>query len=123
MYIDITFRELQPESPDKFDFETIAEKNNIERWKMEGKHAVLRFVCDIPDDNMMHKDIPDWLFDLTGDGTFYDTSYGKGYSPNYGSEIFIKYHEAAVRALGEYFSDGFVSYVELGVSVTGETGI
>lgn len=114
VYIDITFRELQPESPDKFDFETIAEKNNIERWKMEGKHAVLRFVCDIPDDNLMHKDIPDWLFDLTGDGTFYDTSYGKGYSPNYGSEIFIKYHEAAVRALGEYFSDGFVSYVELG---------
>ena len=66
-----------------------------DRWKTEGKHAVLRFVCDIPDDNLMHKDIPDWLFDLTGDGTFYDTSYGKGYSPNYGSEIFIKYHEAA----------------------------
>lgn len=114
VYIDITFRELQPESPDKFDFEAIADKNNIDYWRAEGKHAVLRFVCDIPDDYLTHMDIPDWLYDLTGDGTFYDTSYGKGYSPDYSNEVFMKYHESAVRALGEYFSDGFVSYVELG---------
>lgn len=113
VYIDITFRELQPDSPDSFAFEVIAEANDIELWRSEGKHAVLRFICDKPRDEA-HMDIPDWLYELTGDGTVYDTSYGKGYSPNYSNEIFIKYHKAAISALAEYFSDGFVSYVELG---------
>ncbi len=113
VYIDITFRELQPESPDTFNFEEITENNNIDLWKSQGKHAVLRFVCDVPSDQV-HKDIPDWLYDLTADGTFYDTSYGKGYSPDYNNEIFIKYHKQAVAALADYFADGFVAFVELG---------
>lgn len=113
VYIDITFRELQPKGPESFDFEAIASENHIEQWKSEGKHAVLRFVCDIPRDSA-HMDIPDWLYQLTGDGTFYDTSYGKGYSPDYSNEVFIQYHKAAVKALGEYFSDEFVAFVELG---------
>lgn len=113
VYIDITFRELQPDSPNSFNFEGIVEENNIELWKSQGKHAVLRFVCDKPTDEA-HMDIPDWLYELTKDGTAYDTSYGKGYSPNYGNEVFIKYHKAAISAIAGYFSDGFISYVELG---------
>ena len=113
VYIDITFKELQPESPDNFNFEEIAEENNIDLWKSRGKHAVLRFVCDVPSEQA-HKDIPNWLYDLTADGTSYNTSYGKGYSPNYNNEIFIKYHKQAVAALASYFSDGFVAFVELG---------
>lgn len=113
VYIDITFRELQPDDSDHFDFEGIAAENNIELWKSQGKHAVLRFVCDIPGDSA-HMDIPDWLYEMTGDGTIYDTSYGRGYSPNYNNETFIQYHKSAIRALGEYFSDGFVAYVQLG---------
>lgn len=113
VYIDVTFRELQPNSPHEFDFETIAEENNIEMWKKQGKHAVLRFVCDRPDDEE-HSDIPHWLMELTGDGSFYDISYGKGYCPDYTNEIFIEYHKNAVKALAEYFDDGFVSYVQLG---------
>lgn len=112
VYIDITFRELQPESPDSFNFGEIAEGNNIDLWKAQGKHAVLRFVCDKPTDDA-HMDIPDWLYELTADGTIYNTSYGKGYSPNYSNEVFMKYHKAAVSGLAEYFSDGFVSYIEL----------
>lgn len=113
VYIDITFRELQPDRPGSFEFESIAEENNIAYWKSQGKHAVLRFVCDIPGESS-HMDIPDWLYILTGDGTFYDTAYGKGYSPDYSNEVFIQYHKAAIAALGEYFSDDFVSFVELG---------
>lgn len=113
VYIDITFAELQPDSPGEFDFSFIEKKNNLAFWKSQGKHAVLRFICDYPR-NAPHMDIPQWLYDLTGDGDFYDISYGKGYSPDYSNEVFIAYHQKAVSALGEYFSDGFVSYVQLG---------
>lgn len=113
VYIDITFRELQPDSPDVFNFEEICEDNYVDLWKSQGKHAVLRFVCDKPSDEA-HMDIPEWLYKLTSDGTSYDISYGKGYSPNYSNETFIKYHKAAISAIADYFSDGFISYVELG---------
>ena len=36
-----------------------------------GKHAVLRFVCDFPEDET-HSDIPDWLMSKTGDGVYYE---------------------------------------------------
>ncbi len=113
VYIDITFKELQPDNPDEFDFESIENENNIKSWKEQGKHAVLRFICDYPSDES-HSDIPDWLMELTDDGTYYDTSYGMGYSPDYNNETFIYYHEQAIKALAEYFDDGFVSYVQLG---------
>ena len=113
VYIDITFRELQPDAPDQFDFEAIAQSNHIDLWKSQGKHAVLRFVCDLPGEKK-HMNIPDWLYALTADGTFYNTSYGKGYSPDYSNEVFMKYHKQAIAAVADYFSDGFVSFVELG---------
>ena len=113
VYIDITFAELQPDSPEEFDFTSIAEENHLELWKSHGKHAVLRFICDLPG-SKAHMDIPQWLYDLTGDGDFYDISYGKGYSPDYTNEVFMHYHQKAIAALGEYFSDEFVCYVELG---------
>ena len=113
VYIDVTFKELQPLGPDNFDFESIEEENNIDLWKSRGQHAVLRFVCDKPGDEL-HTDIPDWLMELTGDGVYYETSYGKGYSPDYNNETFKKFHKNAINALAEYFDDGFASYVELG---------
>lgn len=114
VYIDITWRELEPEEG-VFAWEAIEEENHVERWKSEGKHAVLRFVCDKPSDEA-HMDIPDWLYKKTGGGgTHYDMEYGKGYSPDYDNETFIACHERAIRALGERFgSDSFYSYVELG---------
>ncbi len=114
LYMDITWRELEPEEG-VYDWTSIEEENQLNRWRKEGKHMVLRFVCDKPDEEE-HMDIPDWLYEKTGhDGTWYDMEYGKGFAPDYENEIFIQYHEKAVAALGEYLGqDGFVSYVELG---------
>lgn len=113
VYVDVTFRELEPEEG-VYAFEQIEKDNRLDYWKKEGKHVVFRFVCDYPRENV-HMDIPDWLYKKTGDGVQYDISYGKGYSPNYENEVFIKYHAEAIKALGNYFGkDTFFSYIELG---------
>ena len=114
VYMDVTFAELEPEEG-QFAFAEFEKKNHMERWRSEGKHAVLRFVCDIPREQA-HKDVPEWLFDkMDGAGTYYDTDYGMGYSPDYQNQAFIHYHGEAVKALGErYGNDPFVKYVELG---------
>ncbi|MCR5770542.1 MAG: DUF4832 domain-containing protein [Butyrivibrio sp.] len=113
VYIEITWAELEPEQG-VYDFESIEEKNNLEEWRSAGKNAVLRFICDDPSDEK-HMDIPEWVYKMTKDGKYYDTSYGMGYCPDYSNEDFIEAHNEAVKALGEYFSgDSFVRYVELG---------
>lgn len=114
VYIDITFRELEPEEG-VFAFEQIEEDNHIALWKSQGKHAVLRFVCDIPGQEE-HLDIPDWLYEKTNRaGSHYDHSSGKGFSPDYANPVFIESHARAVQALGKRFGrDKFVAYVQLG---------
>lgn len=114
VYLDITWRELEPEKG-VFAWESIESENHLAKWREMGKHVVLRFVCDIPDDES-HMDIPDWLYESTGrDGSWYDISYGKGYAPNYNNPEFIRSHADAVAALGAYLGgDGFVRYIELG---------
>lgn len=115
VYIDLTWRELEPERG-QFDWDTIAETNHLARWRAEGKHAVLRFVCDLPGAEA-HRDIPDWLYAATGDGMDYDIDYGCGYCPNYANAVFREEHHRALREIGRYFSENwgaFVSYVELG---------
>ncbi|WP_051226429.1 DUF4832 domain-containing protein [Butyrivibrio sp. MC2013] len=112
VYIDITWAELEPYEG-VYALDEIAKANHIAKWKEEGRHAVLRFVCDIPGKEP-HRDMPDWL---TGkiSGTDYDMTYGRGYSPDYNDEVLIEYHAKAIKALGDYFgADDFVSYVELG---------
>lgn len=114
LYVDITWRELEPEEG-VFAWEEIEEENQFDRWRLEGKHIVLRFVCDLPGDEA-HMDIPDWLYKKTGGaGTAYHNSYGYGFCPDYSNSKFITYHQKAVDALRErYGQDTFVSYVELG---------
>lgn len=113
VYIEVTWAEFEPEQG-VYDFDTIETDNHLQEWRNAGKNAVLRFVCDDPTDED-HMDIPDWVYKMTGDGKKYDTSYGKGYCPNYSNEDFIAAHNEAIKALGEYFSkDSFVRYVELG---------
>ena len=100
LYMDITWAELEPEEG-VYAWDSIEEENQINRWKKEGKHLILRFVCDIPGDEK-HMDIPRWLYEKTGeDGTWYDGEYGKGYSPDYNNKVFIEEHEKAIKALGE----------------------
>lgn len=115
VYIDLTWRELEPERG-QFDWAAIAEANHLSRWRAEGKHAVLRFVCDLPGKEA-HRDIPDWLYAATGDGMDYDIDYGRGYCPNYANAVFREEHHRALREIGRYFTENwgaFVAYVELG---------
>ena len=59
-------------------------------------------------------DIPQWLYERTADGVFYDMEYGKGYAPDYENREFIDAHEKALTALAEYCNrDTFVAYVSL----------
>lgn len=113
VYIGLTWKMWEPRQGE-YDTDSLEEMFHIERWKSENKHAVLRFICDIPQDER-HMDIPEWLYERTRDGEFYDNGYGAGYSPDYENEYFRERHSLAVEALAEYCNqDDFVSYVELG---------
>lgn len=115
LYMDITWRELEPQEG-MFDWEAIEAENQIDRWREEGRHIVLRFVCDVPGQKA-HLDIPDWLYEKTNHaGTWYAYADNRqGFSPDYGNASFIAYHARAIQALGDrYGRDGLVSFVELG---------
>lgn len=113
IYVDVTWRELEPEEG-VYDFAKIAEENHFVMWKSKGKKVVFRFLCDLPG-REAHLDIPDWLYEKTGDGTVYDCEYGKGYSPDYTNPLFVEYHKKAIEALGqEYGQDTFICYVQFG---------
>ncbi len=129
VFVELPFSELEPQKG-VFDFDAIEEKYHLSYYREAGKHAVLRFVCDIPGETA-HRDIPDWLYEMTGDGSDYDNESGKGYSPNYGNTDFIEAHGEALSRLAQWCQkDSFVSYVEMGsigphgtcsVEGTGET--
>lgn len=114
VYADLTWRDFEPQEG-IYDFGAFELKQQLARWRMEGKRVVFRFTLDVPRDDA-HMDIPDWLFEkINGDGDFYDNSYGKGFSPNYSNPLLLKYHRLAVEALGDrYGKDGFFAFVELG---------
>ena len=113
VYIGLTWKEWEPVKG-QYDTDALEEKFHIAQWKEQNKHAVLRFLCDVPGD-AEHMDIPQWLYERTGDGTYYNTSYGSGYSPDYSNEFFRERHALAIQALADYFNeDGFLAYVELG---------
>lgn len=114
LYMDITWAELEPEEG-QYNWESIDKENQLSRWRKEGKHIVLRFVCDVPGQEK-HMDIPEWLYEKIGhEGTWYDVEFGKGFAPDYNNEEMIRYHAKAVEALGEHLGkDGLISYIELG---------
>lgn len=114
LYMDITWAELEPEEG-QYAWESIEKENQLSRWREEGKHIILRFVCDVPGKEQ-HMDIPEWLYEKTDHaGTWYNTGLGSGFAPDYNNEQLIQYHEKAVKALGEHLGqDGLISYIELG---------
>lgn len=114
LYMDITWAELEPKEGE-YNWESIEKENQLSRWKKEGKHIILRFVCDVPGKEK-HMDIPEWLYEKTGHtGTWYDVEFGKGFAPDYNNEQMIYYHAQAVKTLGEHLGgDGLISYIELG---------
>lgn len=114
VYADLTWRDFEPQEG-IFDFSAFETRNQLQRWRAEGKRVVFRFILDKPG-HEKHLDIPDWLFDkIDEDGDFYDHNYGKGFSPNYSNSILINSHQKAIRTLGErYGQDDFIAYIELG---------
>ncbi len=113
VYMNLKWSDLEAEEG-IYDWNTIYEENHLELWKSRGKHLVFRFVCDYPGSEE-HMDIPQWLYDKTGDGEFYDCEYGKGYCPDYNNEVFIEAHKKVIKEIGDHFSrDDFLAYVELG---------
>ena len=113
VFILLKWDEWEPQDGE-YDIDGLERRCNLDKWRAEGKHAVLRFVCDVPG-TADHTDIPGWLYDKTGNGIHYNTEYGKGYSPDYSDKTFREYHDRAIHALAEYCNnDGFVSFVQLG---------
>ncbi len=113
VYIQVLWSEWEP-TEGFYDIESLEKKFHIQKWKSEGKNAVLRFICDVPGDEQ-HMDIPLWLFGEAHDGVYYDGDLGKGYCPDYSNEYFRERHRLAIEALAEYCNkDDFVAYVELG---------
>jgi hypothetical protein len=113
VYAEILWSELEPEEG-RFDWDNFENVHHLSRWRDEGKKLVLRFVCDKPGKEA-HMDIPNWLYDKTGDGAEYDISYGKGYCPDYNNEDFIAAHEKAIKEIADHFrGENFLAYVELG---------
>lgn len=114
VYADLTWRDLEPREG-QFDFTAFETRNQLARWRMEGKRVVFRFVMDVPSDEP-HMDLPDWLFEkIGGSGDFYDLEYGRGFSPDYADPVLIDFHRKAIQILGEkYGGDDFFAYIELG---------
>ena len=112
-YLELRWHEVEPEEG-VYAWEAIEQKYGLAALREQGIHLVLRFVCDVPGKEP-HLDIPDWLYAQTGDGSWYDTAYGKGYSPDYADETFRAAHHRVLGALAAFLgTDGFVTYVELG---------
>ncbi len=113
VYIGLTWAMWEPEEG-MYDIEGLEKEFHITQWKAQKKHAVLRFICDLPDDEE-HMDLPVWLYEKTGDGARYSNAYGKGYAPDYSNSYLRERHKKAIAALAEYCNrDSFVAYVELG---------
>lgn len=112
-YLELTWREVEPEEG-QYAWADIEKKYDLAALRAQGIHLVLRFVCDVPGKEQ-HLDIPDWLYEQTGDGSWYHTSYGQGYSPDYANPVLRAAHRRVIAALAEQFDpDGFAAYVELG---------
>lgn len=113
VFIMLPFSEWEPREG-WFDIAGIEKKYHVKEYMAAGKHAVLRFVCDLPGKEA-HKDVPDWLYQKTGDGVTYDDTSGRGYTPDYTNSVFLNAHKEALAALADWCRDSsFVAYVEIG---------
>ena len=115
VYARLRWRDFEPEEG-VYDFDAFERVNHLNQWFKAGKHLILRFVMDVPDDKR-HLDIPDWLYDLMGAdaGLYYENEYGMGFSPNYTHLLLMEKHQAALNALAQrYDAHPSVAFIELG---------
>jgi hypothetical protein len=114
-YMLVTWRELEPERG-KLAFEELEQRFHFQAWQERGVKLILRFVMDYSEDERVHKDIPDWLYEeLNGDGIWYDAEVGKGFSPNYENPLLLERHQELMQRLGErYNGDPRIAFIALG---------
>ncbi|MED4752934.1 DUF4832 domain-containing protein [Brevibacillus choshinensis] len=114
VYANISWRMLEPEKGD-YQFEQVEKELHLDQWADKGAKFIIRIIMDYPEEKT-HLNIPDWLYrELNGDGEWYENSYGKGFSPNYGNPLLISYHQKLIEHLGEHYkNDPRLAFVELG---------
>lgn len=113
VYVNILWDEIEKEEG-QYDFDFLESKYNFDYWRSQNKKAIFRVVLDRPQDDV-HKNIPDWLYEKTKDGKFYDVSYGKGYCPDYSNVALQEAHQKLIEALAtKYVDDDFLAFIELG---------
>lgn len=113
-HANLSWRELEPEKG-KYAFDAVEKRFNFALWKQRGVHLILRVILDYPREQS-HMDIPDWLYEEIGrSGKWYDSDYGKGFSPDYCHPALIQNHERLLNALGErYNQDPLIAFIQLG---------
>lgn len=113
-HANLYWKEIEPRQG-MYDFKAIEKKYNFELWRSKGVKLVIRVVLDYPRKER-HMDIPDWLYtEIGGDGTWYKTDYGQGFSPNYANSILISHHEKLIAALAKrYENDPLIAFIQLG---------
>lgn len=114
VHANLTWRELEPVQG-QYAFDEIEKTIQFDKWKENGVKIILRVILDDPG-TRSHMDIPDWLYEETDrKGTWYDVSYGKGFSPDYMNPELISYHKKLIEALGNrYNSDPTIAFIQLG---------
>ncbi len=117
VYAEVTWAELEAEKG-VYDFESFEEQNHLDEWWSDGKRVILRFVTDRPGEEG-HKDIPEWLVKEMGGeilaGSWYSTTQGSGFSPDYSNIAMRDAHRKVIAALAErYDLHPGVAYVEIG---------
>lgn len=114
VHMNIYWKDLEPEKG-VYKFYDLEKTFNFRYWKNKNTKIIIRLILDYPNkDNEMT--IPKWLYDeISGDGTWYNTSYGKGFSPNYENKTLIKYHENLIKELGKrYNNSNDIAFIQLG---------
>ncbi len=114
VYINASWRELEPQKG-VYRFDLLEKENKFDYWASKNVKIILRINMDYPGSSS-HLDIPDWLYNETGkDGTWYDISYGKGYSPNYSNKTLIGYHKLLITALAKrYNPNAQIAFIAVG---------
>lgn len=114
VYINTTWRELEP-IKEQYAFQLLENKYQFDHWRSKRVNIIFRLNMDFPS-NKKHMDIPDWLYqEIDGDGIWYDTDYGSGFSPNYSNPILIDYHQKLIESLASrYNDDSLIHLIALG---------
>lgn len=118
-YVGLTWKKLQPESEDIYNWDVLENGYNLQYCRDNNIKVILRILLDKPE-KFAHKDIPDWLYEkIDGEngGFSYNLKSGEyqGFSPDYTNSVLIAEHEKLLKAIGQrYANDPVIGFIQLG---------